>query len=435
MKITHRKHDLSNLAKSNGAISKNPTSRIDILEGRQYLQQQENVQDSKLSASYDSVRTQPEVHDLKVRIELQRIEEERMLVEQRQEQRYRLDQEYLHRKYEILLRGSQLAASTEQYAKKFTISNGNQPDEQMQKGDIDFEEFSRRLDALKLSTVVSENNIDTRSPFNRADVSLNGSAATFHRQIDIPNARHNQRKLNSNAGGSGRSLTKDQIAARHVVTKDLAIYTGKPEDWPIFYKRFVNSTELCGYSNGENLDRLQKCLKGSAYDAVRDLLLDADSVPDIIDTLEMLFGRSELIIKSLLKQIHELQNPRADNLNSIVKFALEVRNLAKTVERKEMKQYLTNPILLQELVDRLPNTYKVDWARHIANVPDKWLTLVTLSDWLYGLMKAIIKVTDFAPRDSDKKFEKKQFKSNSERVNVHQEEKNQLMNQMVKTSS
>lgn len=106
-------------------------------------------------------------------------------------------------------------------------------------------------------------------------------------------------------------------------------------------------------------------------------------------------------------------------MNSIVSFALEVRNLAKTIERKDLHQYLSNRILLKELVDQLPT----NWAKHIAHVPDNLITLTTLSDWLHVLMTALIKVTDFVPQDSDKKYETKPYQSKSERINVHQEGK------------
>lgn len=58
--------------------------------------------------------------------------------------------------------------------------------------------------------------------------------------------------------------TKAQRAARQVLSKKLPIFTGKVEEWPLFYSSFVNSTTACGFSNIENLVRLQEYLKGAA---------------------------------------------------------------------------------------------------------------------------------------------------------------------------
>lgn len=151
-------------------------------------------------------------------------------------------------------------------------------------------------------------------------------------------------------------------------------------------------------------------------------------------TLQMLFGRPELIIRCLLAKTRKLPNPKADNLNSIVTFALDVQNLAKTIERKGLKQYLSNPMLLQELVDRLPTTYKVDWARCIVNVPDNQITLITLSNWLQGLMQALMKVTEYVPKDSDKKYEKRPNKTGAEHLNLHHEGKEKASDTVKKTS-
>lgn len=56
-------------------------------------------------------------------------------------------------------------------------------------------------------------------------------------------------------------LTKNQLSARKALSTDLPHFSGKPEEWPIFISSFIESTKLYGYSDSENLLRLQKCLK------------------------------------------------------------------------------------------------------------------------------------------------------------------------------
>lgn len=47
--------------------------------------------------------------------------------------------------------------------------------------------------------------------------------------------------------------TPQQLAARHVMAKELPIFSGNPEDWPLFISAYHNSTLACGFSDAENL--------------------------------------------------------------------------------------------------------------------------------------------------------------------------------------
>lgn len=219
-------------------------------------------------------------------------------------------------------------------------------------------------------------------------------------------------------------LTKQQIASRHVVTKDLPHFDGKPEDWPMFISRYNNSTKLCGYTNEENLDRLQKCLKRNAFTAVRSRLFSSESVSDIIATLRMLYGRPELVINALLRKLRQVPPPREDKLNTWVDFALAVKNVSATIEQADLQSHLGNPLLMSELVDKLPTTAKIEWAKYKANI--LFVTIVTLGDWLYELAKTISTVTEPTLQDAqDYKREnskKDSYVSQSVGyVNVHQE--------------
>lgn len=80
-------------------------------------------------------------------------------------------------------------------------------------------------------------------------------------------------------------LSSQQIAARQVVGKDLPTFNGNPTDWSMFITSFEQSTAACGFSNAENLVRLQRCLTGHAREAVRSRLLLPANVPHVVDTL------------------------------------------------------------------------------------------------------------------------------------------------------
>ncbi|XP_065085343.1 uncharacterized protein LOC135707451 [Ochlerotatus camptorhynchus] len=72
------------------------------------------------------------------------------------------------------------------------------------------------------------------------------------------------------ASRDGPGPTKAQRAARQVLSKRLPMFSGRIEEWPLFYSSFINSTEACGFSHVENLVRLRECLKGQALEIVAE---------------------------------------------------------------------------------------------------------------------------------------------------------------------
>jgi len=50
------------------------------------------------------------------------------------------------------------------------------------------------------------------------------------------------------------------LSARQILPADLPTFNGNPDEWPTFISAFENSTSAAGFSNVENMLRLQKCL-------------------------------------------------------------------------------------------------------------------------------------------------------------------------------
>ncbi|XP_055543765.1 uncharacterized protein LOC129729278 [Wyeomyia smithii] len=156
--------------------------------------------------------------------------------------------------------------------------------------------------------------------------------------------------------------TNAQLAARQVMPRDLPKFVGEPEQWPIFYSSFKNTTEVCGYTEAENLARLQRSLGGSALEAVRSRLLLPASVPYVTETLQKLYGRPEILISSLLTKVRSVPPPKADNLSTIVAYGLVIQNLVDHIILTDQQAHLSNPMLLQELIDKLPASLKLQWG-------------------------------------------------------------------------
>lgn len=164
-------------------------------------------------------------------------------------------------------------------------------------------------------------------------------------------------------------LNRSQLAARQAVSKELPEFYGNPEDWPLFFSMYNSSTQMCGFTNEENMLRLRKCLKGKALDAVRCRLLHPSNVNGVISTLRMLYGRPEAIIQASIRKIRSLPSPQIEKLDTVVNFALTVENLVATIEACGIEDFVYNASLKIELVDRLPPGLKLDWAKHSRNNP------------------------------------------------------------------
>lgn len=123
-----------------------------------------------------------------------------------------------------------------------------------------------------------------------------------------------------------RSLKTDQIAVRHVIPRDLLLFSGRPEEWQMFLSTYETSTEICRYSEEENLPRLQRSLKGAAMEAVRFRLITPSGVPGAIEILRMLYCRPEVIINHLITAIRKEPAPKIEKLEALIQFALaEIR--------------------------------------------------------------------------------------------------------------
>ncbi|XP_062541047.1 uncharacterized protein LOC134209084 [Armigeres subalbatus] len=155
--------------------------------------------------------------------------------------------------------------------------------------------------------------------------------------------------------------TKTQLSARSCLCKKLPTFSGKSEEWPLFYGAYQASNKACGYTDVENLVRLQECLKNPALEMVRGQLLFPKSVPKVIEKLRMLYGRPEQILQSHLHKIRHLESPKAGRLTSFIPFGTIIEHL----EAAGLKQHLMNPLLVHELVQKLPDNDKRNWESRL----------------------------------------------------------------------
>lgn len=169
---------------------------------------------------------------------------------------------------------------------------------------------------------------------------------------------------------------------------DLPTFSGAPEDWPKFYSMYIQSTAAYGYSELDNSIRLQRCLSGDAKEAVDCLLLNVGATTDVIEALEFRFGRPELLAQSQLQRVREIQPISEAKVELILPFASKVANMVAYLDRPKTKQYLLNPELLEQLIQKLPLSKRHDWGRYAINI-QPCPTVQHFSEWLKELAKCV----------------------------------------------
>ncbi|XP_065093120.1 uncharacterized protein LOC135713814, partial [Ochlerotatus camptorhynchus] len=204
-----------------------------------------------------------------------------------------------------------------------------------------------------------------------------------------------------------RFPTKAQLSARQFIARKLPVFTGRPEDWPMFISSFETANEACGFSNIENLARLQESLKGPALEAVRSRLFLPNAVPQVIESLRMLYGRPEQLLNTLLAKVRKAESPKADRLASFIGFGMVVQQLVDHLEATNLRDHLINPMLIQELVEKLPAGTKMEWVRHKRQA--KCVSLRTLSNFLAEIVRDASEATVFndVPPPQDNRTNKK----------------------------
>ena len=199
----------------------------------------------------------------------------------------------------------------------------------------------------------------------------------------------------------------DKFIARQPTERSLPSFNGAPDEWPVFFNLYKSTTEACGFTAAENLGRLQRCLKGKARDLVHSLLSLPTNVPTIIRTLEMRYGRPDIIIRSLIGKVQAL--PPVDDSN-LIDFAVAVQNLVTTIQAVDAPGHLYNPQLRADLVTRLPSSLRLQWGEKVAQIGPNRVTLADLSTWLSAKADAMSYVANDSMASSDRDPPKTAFR-------------------------
>jgi len=108
---------------------------------------------------------------------------------------------------------------------------------------------------------------------------------------------------------------------------ELPTLGGKPEDWPIFYCAFTETTRAYNCTDLENNQRLLKALKNEARETVKSLLIHPSNGNAVVEQLRFRYGRPEKLIRSQLNSIQDVPSISEHSPEKLVTYATHVSNL------------------------------------------------------------------------------------------------------------
>lgn len=164
-------------------------------------------------------------------------------------------------------------------------------------------------------------------------------------------------------------------------TFDLPRFSGKAAQWPIFISVYRQSTTAFGYSDLQNIFRLQKCLEGDARLAVESLLMSPENLENLLQTLELRFGRPEQLCNDQITRIREHPIIREHQYELLISFSSHVSNTVAFLNTDASRHVLTESSLLKEMVDKLPQPRKYEWLQHMETINER-VTVHHFAQWL-----------------------------------------------------
>ncbi|XP_074032901.1 uncharacterized protein [Leptinotarsa decemlineata] len=385
------------LEQSNDIDDKNSTCKYSHADSKKKMSRQGSIQEKKsIKSKTSSARSEKVKKELMIQTEIKKKELEQKLLKKEQEI---LDLQLAFKLSQIEYESSDVSVEDESPScgSGSVINNGSN----VQKWVNEFT-WNGNNDTKNCTPCCSQ----VCEPFSTLS-----NAEIYPTPKNANNCQNDVRKNFNSREMSSQSIDNNdikKILTRQSVPKDLPNFNGDPTEWPNFIHQFENSTALCGYSKEENQSRLQKCLKGPAKKITQALLILPQNVDKVIELLKNRFGRSEHIITLLLDRLRKFPIIKEDKLDILIAFSDEVKNFVYTVQSLEENEHLCNPLLLQELLNKLPTSYKLNWVEYITEKTVK-NKLIEFCSWLGSKANAACQLQ--IPQISEFKANKKNYRN------------------------
>lgn len=157
-------------------------------------------------------------------------------------------------------------------------------------------------------------------------------------------------------------------------------FSGNPLEYLRFKRAFQQSTVLGNYSDLENVSRLYDCLKGEAKEAVEGLMYSTESANEIMKSLDLLYGRKDIILLKLVEILRNLPRLNTGEVG-LISFAGSVKNCVVAMNYVGDSGYIKNPELICDILRKLPEPTLYRYNEYISK-KNRDSDLTALSDFL-----------------------------------------------------
>lgn len=204
------------------------------------------------------------------------------------------------------------------------------------------------------------------------------------------------KNMTTNAVASGRNANHTNLLSRICTPRDLPEYSGDPLDFIQFKLAYEESSNVCNFTDTENLWRLRKCLRGAAKEAVSALLISAKSPDKILETLELRFGNPEYLLSKIVQDIKKLQPMTNEYQKDIVVFSCKIQNFVEAARAVEREQHLYGMNVVPTILSKLPSILLAKWTDYSYPLikEGKKSRLLILSEFLQDEAKKVSTTTN-----------------------------------------
>jgi len=177
-------------------------------------------------------------------------------------------------------------------------------------------------------------------------------------------------------GGSGIQSGGSRSGLDHSLPK----FNGNPGDWENFKAEYLRTYKR--YQDSENICRLRSSLGGDAYQAVKHLMANPNNIDKMLSSLQLRFGRPELVLDYLVEQAKVTKSPDPAKPQTLIDFGTAVEALYVNVCAYNETDYLGNRQLVTELAGKLPLSLQTEWHRWLLSDSRRKPNLTYFAEWL-----------------------------------------------------
>lgn len=129
--------------------------------------------------------------------------------------------------------------------------------------------------------------------------------------------------------------------------------------------------------------------------------------------------------KEVLQTINKIRSKadiHPERFDQFIEFSHDVQNICATIRACKMYDYLNDGRVLQQLIDKIPVSYTINWATY--RVKQVQINIDTLEEWLgelaeslYGVSNKITKMNQTYKNNSKTLFQASQFEKVQDSTN------------------